>query len=190
MDDHHDPDALAHTVALDWWMGEKAKAREALDTCRMAVELPGAVRVNGEHLHLEGVPAAGFVVDEVRRQLGCAEALLESPEGYHDEWGELAPEVALEDAHALISRAWRVLLAAARNARTAREAVLIARALVHVVQLRRRIAVRAFRPPRARAAARWIARPQPLISLTQAAHGPPAYGRFPMSPQLAGGGPL
>jgi hypothetical protein len=31
-DDYADPDFLAGMIAHDWWMGEKGKARESLDS--------------------------------------------------------------------------------------------------------------------------------------------------------------
>jgi len=188
-DDYQDPDYLAGVVAHDWWMGEKGKAWESLEACRMAVAFPDVTRVNGQRLEIDG-PGAAFVVRQVMADLEAAAYMLEHAEEYVAEWGDLAPEVALEEAHRSIARAWRALHAAARHTRSLRGLMEIARAVRLTVGLWGRITLRAVRPATTHEAQDRHERPAPLLSLSLAAHGPPARGGFSMSPQLAGGGPL
>ena len=190
-DDYEDPGFLASMVAHDWFMDHAKRAREDLETCRVAATFPTVCRVNGERPIIEDAREA-FVVAHVMRELDHAEALLADPAEYMgDDWDEdMAPEVALETAWRVIGRAWRTLLAAARTTRNARTLALITTALARVVSLRRRAAFRAPRPEASRPERSHLERRAPLISLTQAAHGPPAPGWFAMSPQLAGGGRL
>ena len=188
-DDYADPDYYAGIMARDWFMGEKRKVRESADACRMAAMFPSVTRVNGHRLEIDG-PAGAFVVRQVMADLEAAEYMLEHAEEYVAEWGDLAPEVALEEAHRTITRAWRVLHAAAKHTRSLRDLMRIARVVRRTVGLRMRVTLRAARPATIRQAEDRHERPAPLLSLSLAAHGPPARGGFSMSPQLAGGGPL
>ena len=188
-DDYEDPDYLAGMIAHDWWMGEKGKARESLDSCRMAAMFPSVTRVNGQRLEIDG-PAGAFVVRQVLADLEAAEYMLEHAEEYVAEWGDIAPEVALEEAHRTIARAWRVLHAAAKHTRSLRDLMRIARVVRLTVALRLRLTLRAARPATLAEAKDRRERPAPLLSLSLAAHGPPARGGFSMSPQPAGGGLL
>lgn len=191
------PEEYAEDEARAWWDAEIAGMRDNAGTCRTALNFPDVTRVNGHRLHLEPERAA-FVAAGVEALLERAEYILAHPEAYWpDTWGRddldlipFAPGTALEVAHAVIEKAWHLLMAAARSTRNARALARVAFAFVRVVRLRRRLAMRAPRPVATFHARDRAERPAPLISLTQAAHGPPARGGFSMSPQLAGGGPL
>ena len=159
--------AMDRMISLDWWVTHKGMARGRIADCRMAVEaVPDA-----------GAAGLALLVARVNRDLDHAEALLADPDGFMgDEWGELAPEVSLEQVSLIINRARRLLKAAASRTRNARDLLRIGVALRRIERLAARIGPRAPRrlglmPRRAPAAT-------PSASLvaivaTRPAHGPP-----------------
>lgn len=158
---------MADMLALDWWVTHRGTARGRVADCRMAVEAVSDA----------GAAGRALLVARVNRDLDHAEALLADPDGLMgDEWGELAPEVSLEQVSLIINRARRLLKAAASRTRNARDLLRIGVALRRIERLAARIAPRAPRrlglmPRRAPAAT-------PSASLvaivaTRPAHGPP-----------------
>lgn len=154
----------AADAALDWWLTQQGTARSRIADCRMAVDA------------LAG--AGGLLLDRVHRDLAYAEALIADPEGLiGDEWGDLAPEVAVEQAARIITRTRRLLKAAAARTRSLRDLHRIGLALRRVESLATRVVhctpnrltLTRWRAP----AATSNASPVALVA-TRPVHGPPA----------------
>ena len=160
------PPTADAAAALDWWLTQQGTARGRIADCRMAAE------------YVADAGAVGLLVARVNRDLARAEALLDNPDALMgDDWGELAPEVALEDASRIIARARRLLKAAASRTRSVRDLLRIGVALRRVESLAARIV---HGTPNRLALTRWRA-PAPTsnaspvaLVATRPVHGPPA----------------
>ena len=155
---------VADTIDLDWWVTSKRWARGRIADCRVAAEAVAE--------------AGALLVSRVDSELARAEGLLADPDAVlGDEWGELAPEVALEQVAVIITRALRVLKAAATRTRSVRDLLGITLALRRVESIAARVA---NLTPERSALDRWRAPAftsnASLIALvaTRPVHGPPA----------------